>query len=85
LDWIEIFFLYRQKSCKRDLLFADAALTTQTAEDLKQLMGRLATVCRDFGLTISLNKTKVRAQDVDDDNQLKSQIVNLSQAATTPN
>jgi hypothetical protein len=47
--------------CIRDLLFADdAALTTHTAEDLQNIMDRLQ------GLSISLNKIKVLAQDAND-------------------
>jgi len=50
----------------RDFLFADdAAFTTHSAEDLQQLMTRFNNACRDFGLTISLQRTQVMAQDVD--------------------
>ena len=43
----------------RELLFADdAALTSQ-------LVCRLSHACKEFGLTISLKKTNVMAQDVD--------------------
>ena len=49
-----------------DLLFADdASITTHTAENLQQLLNRLAAACRAFGLTISLKKTQVMGQDVD--------------------
>jgi hypothetical protein len=34
-------------------------------------LDRFATACRDFGLTISLKKTKVLAQDVDDRPSIK--------------
>ena len=52
--------------CLRDLLFADgAAVTAHSAEDLQQLMNRFSKACRDFGLTISLKKTQVMAQDMD--------------------
>ena len=51
----------------RDFLFADdAAITTHTAEDLQQLLDRFATACNAFGLTISLKKTQVMGQDVDE-------------------
>jgi hypothetical protein len=44
---------------------------THTVEDLPQLIDRYATDCRYFGLTISLNQTKVLAQDVDDRPKIK--------------
>ena len=50
-----------------DLLFTDdAPITTHSAENLQQqLMNRFSKACQDFGLTISLKKTQVMAQDVD--------------------
>ncbi|XP_069976542.1 uncharacterized protein [Penaeus vannamei] len=43
----------------RDFLFADdATVTTRSAEDLQQLMTPFNNACRDFGLTISLKKTR---------------------------
>lgn len=53
--------------CLRDFLFADdTAITTHTPDDLQQLMDRCSAACKDFGLTISLTKTQVRGQDVDE-------------------
>ena len=52
--------------CLRDFLFADdAAITAYSAEALQQLMNRLRKSFQDFGLTISLKKTRVMAQHVD--------------------
>ena len=49
----------------RDLLFADdAAITTDTQEDLQRLLDRFSDACRHFGLTISLAKTQVMGQDI---------------------
>ena len=49
----------------RDLLFADdAAITTHTQEDLQWLLDRFSDACRHFGLTISLAKTQVMGQDI---------------------
>ena len=51
---------------KCDFLFADdAAITAHSAEDLQQLMNRFRKAFQDFGLTISLKKTRVMAQNVD--------------------
>ena len=42
-----------------DMLFADdAAIAAHTEEELQHLMDRLSLACRDFGLIISLPKTK---------------------------
>lgn len=61
-----------QLKCIRDLLFADdAAITTHSAQDLQRLMTRFSDACRDFGLTISLKKTEVMAQDVDSPPNIK--------------
>ena len=50
----------------RDLLFADdAALVAHSAQDLQTLLSRFSSACSDFGLTISLKKTKVLSQGVD--------------------
>ena len=44
----------------RDLLFADdAALVAHSAQDLQTLLSQFSSACPDFGLTISLKKTKV--------------------------
>ena len=51
---------------KCDFLFADdAAITAHSADDLQQLMNRFGKAFQDFGLTISLKKTRVMAQNVD--------------------
>ena len=51
---------------KWNFLFADdAAITAHSAEDLQQLMNRFRKAFQDFGLTISLKKTRVIAQKVD--------------------
>ena len=48
----------------RELLFADdAALASQSEADLQRLIDRFAFACNEFGLTISLQKTKVMTQD----------------------
>ena len=45
------------------MLFADdAALVTHTMEELQQLIDRHSHACKEFGLTISINKTKVMAK-----------------------
>ena len=50
----------------RDMMFADeAAVATHTQEELQSLMDCFSQACKDFGLTISLNKTKVRRQDIE--------------------
>ena len=50
----------------RDMLFADdAALATHTEPELQCLMDRFAKACDEFGLTISLKKTNVMAQDAE--------------------
>ena len=50
----------------RELLFADdAALTSHTEDGLQRLVCRLSNACKEFGLTISLKKTNVMAQDAD--------------------
>eukprot|EP00745_Piridium_sociabile_P043277 TRINITY_DN8831_c0_g1_i1.p1 TRINITY_DN8831_c0_g1~~TRINITY_DN8831_c0_g1_i1.p1 ORF type:complete len:1016 (+),score=240.62 TRINITY_DN8831_c0_g1_i1:1061-4108(+) len=55
-----------QLKCLRDFLFADdAAITTHSAEELQQLMNRFSEACHDFGLTISLKKTKIMGQDME--------------------
>ncbi|XP_018020632.1 uncharacterized protein LOC108676996 [Hyalella azteca] len=49
----------------RELLFADdAALSSQTEEDLQRLLGCFAHACREFGLTINIRITNVMGQDV---------------------
>lgn len=50
----------------RELLFADdAALVTHNEQDLQTLIDRFSLACREFGLTISIKKTKVLCQGVD--------------------
>lgn len=49
----------------REMLFADdAALAAHTEADLQQLITLFAEACTEFGLTISLKKTNIMAQDV---------------------
>ena len=51
--------------CLRDFPFAnDAAITAHSTEHLQQLMNRFRKAFQDFGLTISLKKTRVMAQNV---------------------
>ena len=48
------------------MLFADdAAVVTHIQKELKSLMDRFSQACKDFGLTISLNKTNVLGQDTE--------------------
>nr|KAG5688525.1 hypothetical protein BaRGS_031309 [Batillaria attramentaria] len=50
----------------REMLFADdAALTSHTEAGLQELVSRLSNACKEFGLTISLKKTNILAQDTD--------------------
>ena len=52
--------------CLPDFPFADdRAITAHSTEDLQQLMNRFRKAFQDFGLTISLKKTRVLARDVD--------------------
>ena len=47
----------------RDMLFADdAGIATHTEEELQLLMDRLSAACKEFGLIISLPKTKILSQ-----------------------
>lgn len=49
----------------RDMLFADdAAITSHSKQELQRLMDRFSQACKDFGLVISLKKTNVLAQGV---------------------
>ena len=41
----------------------DAAVTTNTQQELQALMDHFSQACKDFGLTISLKKTNVLRQD----------------------
>ena len=51
----------------RELLFADdAALTSHSVADLQRLIDRFNNACIEFGLTISLKKTVVMAQDANE-------------------
>ena len=51
------------------MLFADdAAIATHTEAELQSLMDRFAKAASDFGLTISLKKTNVMAQEADPPN-----------------
>lgn len=50
----------------REMLFThDAALTSHTEDGLQQLVCCLYQACKEFGLTISLKKMNVIAQDAD--------------------
>jgi hypothetical protein len=50
----------------RELLFADdAAIITHDHQELQNLLDKFSQACKDFGLTISLQKTKVLGQAVD--------------------
>ena len=54
-----------QLKCMRDFLFADdTAVVVHAAED-QQLMKQFSKACQDFGLTISLKKTRVMGQGAD--------------------
>ena len=49
----------------REMLFADdAAVTSHSEEGIQQLFSQFAHACNEFGLTISIKKTKVMGQDV---------------------
>ena len=51
----------------RDMLFADdAALVTHTAEALQRLADSFSDACKEFGLTISLKKTNICVQGVEE-------------------
>ena len=48
----------------RDMLYADdAAITTHTEQELQILVDRFSQACKEFGLSISLKKTNILAQD----------------------
>ncbi len=48
----------------REMLFADdAALTSHTEDGLQQLVSRFSYACKEFGLTISLEKNNIMAQE----------------------
>ena len=48
------------------MLYADdAALTSHTEAGLQELVSRLSSACREFGLTISLKKTQILPQGTD--------------------
>ena len=50
----------------RDFLFADdAALVAHSDDDLQNLLNGFSNACDDFGLTISLQKTKIMTQGTD--------------------
>ena len=50
-----------------DCLFADdVAITTHTQEDLQWLLDHFSDTCRHFGLIISLAKTQVMRQDINE-------------------
>ena len=56
----------------RDMLFADdAALATHSETAMQRLINNFATTCEKFGLTISLKKTNVSAQDVSQAPEIK--------------
>ena len=46
------------------LLADDAALLTHAMDDLQQMIDRLSHPCKEFGLTISIKKTKVMGQGI---------------------
>lgn len=51
----------------REMLFADdAALVAHTKEALQHLMNKFSHACKEFGLTISLKKTNVMCQGVEE-------------------
>ena len=55
-----------QNQSLRELLFADdAALTSHSEEGLQCLLDKLSHACKEFGLTISLRKTNILAQDAE--------------------
>jgi hypothetical protein len=50
----------------REILFADdAVLTSHTKTCLQELVNRLSHVCKEFGLSFSLQKTNILAQGTD--------------------
>ena len=56
----------------RDMLFADdAAIVAHTQEELQRLMDRFSNACSAFGLTISIKKTEVMGQGVEDAPRIK--------------
>ena len=55
-----------QKITVRDLIFADDTdFIWHSAQDLQTLLNQFSSSCSDFGLTISLKKTKVLSQETD--------------------
>ncbi|KAK3768758.1 hypothetical protein RRG08_061217 [Elysia crispata] len=55
----------------REKLFTDdVALTTYTEETLQWLITRVTEACNEFGLTISLKRTKIMSQDVSETPQI---------------
>ena len=62
----------------REMLFADdAVLVTHTIEDLQQLIDRLSHACKEFGLTISIKKTKVMGQGIVSPPSIMTQMTKL--------
>jgi hypothetical protein len=55
----------KAKTKVRETLIRDAALTSHTENQLHILMNRFSEACREFSLTISLKKTEVMSQNVD--------------------
>ena len=49
----------------RKMLFADDALVSHTQEDLQCLMDRFSKAFKEFAFTISIKRTEVMAQDVE--------------------
>ena len=50
----------------RELLFAnDAALASHSEAGLQRLVDKLSHACKEFGLTVSLKKTNILAQDAE--------------------
>ena len=61
-----------KNSTVRYLLFADyAALVANSVQDLHRLLSQLSTACSDFGLPISLKKTKALSQGTDIQSSIK--------------
>ena len=56
----------------RDMLFADdAALATHSETAMQRLINNFASACEKLGITISLKKTNVSAQDVSQAPEIK--------------
>ena len=51
--------------CARSFLCDDTALVAHSAQDTQTLLSQFSSACSDFGLTVSLKKTKVLSQESD--------------------